>query len=402
MKKMLQIALLKIQLTFKDKTALLWMFAAPLIFVTLLVLGYSGRGNVEGVSKYPVSIVNYDKDIYANELVDLLKKDKAFTITEENYDIAKKHIEDGKAALGLVIPEGFTKAFSKSENKSIEVLKLQENENTIALTALIENYLYQLRISVNTGELASSTLVSLGKVQDINKAEVKDNVEANVLKNLSAPKIKYSSSKVTIDKKTGIDELSYTAIGIFVMFMMFFITRAAGSIHEEKEIGTWKRVISTPTKDYSILGGYILGTLVLGWIQVGVIILASKYIFHVNWGNSPLGIVILFTSFLLALIGLGSALSSFVKSKAQLGALAPIITMPTCIIGGCYFPREIMSDTMLKISNFVPQTWVIKGVTDLVARGSDISGVFIPSAVLLIFASVFFIIGLTFLSFQDK
>jgi ABC-2 type transport system permease protein len=141
---------------------------------------------------------------------------------------------------------------------------------------------------------------------------------------------------------------------------------------------------------------------ILGWIQVGFLIIISRYLFNINWGNSPLGLVLLFSSFLLSIIGLGAALSSFVKSKSQLSNLSSIIIMPTCLLAGCMWPREFMPDIMLKISNFVPQTWVLKGMTDLVTRGSDITAIFVPSTILMVFASIFFIVGLTFMGFLKE
>lgn len=116
--------------------------------------------------------------------------------------------------------------------------------------------------------------------------------------------------------------------------------------------------------------------------------------FNLNWGSSPLGIILIFSSFLLAAIGFGTALSSFVKTKKQLTTLVPIVVIPTCLLAGCMWPRDIMSAAMLKISNFVPQTWVIKGTTDLITRNSAVSAIYTPSLMLLIFAAVFFILGL--------
>jgi ABC-2 type transport system permease protein len=66
------------------------------------------------------------------------------------------------------------------------------------------------------------------------------------------------------------------------------------------------------------------------------------------------------------------------------------------------WPREVMPDFILSISNFVPQTWIMKGMTDLVARGSDINAVLVPCAVLLVFSAIFFIAGLTFMGFKNR
>ena len=57
---------------------------------------------------------------------------------------------------------------------------------------------------------------------------------------------------------------------------------------------------------------------------------------------------------------------------------------------------------MIDMANFVPQTWVLSGLTDLVTRNSDINAVLLPSIVLLIFAAIFFTTGLTFIGLQEK
>ena len=84
-------------------------------------------------------------------------------------------------------------------------------------------------------------------------------------------------------------------------------------------------------------------------------------------------------------------MANLVSNKKQLTSLTAIVIMPTSLLAGCMWPRELMPDFLLKIADFVPQSWVIIGMTDLVSRGSEISSVFKPSMVLLIFAAVFFV-----------
>jgi ABC-2 type transport system permease protein len=123
-------------------------------------------------------------------------------------------------------------------------------------------------------------------------------------------------------------------------------------------------------------------------------------VLKISWGISAIGLILLFSCFLLSIIGLGTCLASFVKSKKQLASITNIIVMPTSLIAGCMWPRDIMPDFMIKISNFIPQTWVLKGMTDLITRNSGVNAILIPSAVLLLFASVFFIVGISLNSMQ--
>lgn len=402
MKKIIFIALLKLKLIFKDKPAAISMFLAPMIFVTVLVLGFGSGGNSTAEARYPVGLVNNDHGAYSKQLLSMINKDNTFKIVECRYNDLEGYLMDGKIAMGIVIKDKFSEAIENNKDGQLEVVKLQNNETTIALAAVINNYVYQLKVGNGAGKAAADILLKSNRISREQAAGAENKVESQFMKNLKTPKIAFEAQKVLNNKKNGLDYMSYSAIGIIIMFLMFFVTRGAGSILEEKEQGTWNKVQSTPTGSSSVMAGYVLGNLMIGWIQVGTLILVSRYVFRINWGNSPLALVILFTAFLLAVIGLGTALASLVKTKSQLSSLSPIIVIPTSLLAGCMWPREVMSETMLAISNYVPQTWVIKGMMDLVARGSDISSVIVPSAILMLFAAVFFIIGLTLMGIQNK
>lgn len=65
------------------------------------------------------------------------------------------------------------------------------------------------------------------------------------------------------------------------------------------------------------------------------------------------------------------------------------------MISGLYWPIEIEPEFMQKIANFVPQTWAMRGFTELIARGGALADITGYIGVLLLFAGIFFVIGLT-------
>ncbi|MBW9154578.1 ABC transporter permease [Clostridium estertheticum] len=394
MKKFIYIGLLKLKLLAKDKLSLAAIILTPIIFISVLVIGFGSSTGSSTYEKYPIGIVNNDNGKYSKLLIKMMKNDNYFDVTESNYANSRKDVETGKLTMSFVIPKNFSNSIQGSKTTAIDMIKLQDNENTSTFGIIVKNYIYQLSIGETAKKASSDILISMKLINENKKNEIENNIEKDYLKNIETPKNTYILSTLQLNKAHANDDLSTTAIGIMVMFIMFFVSLGAGSILEEKEFGTWTRTISTPTRNRTILCGYVFGNFLIGWIQVAILILFSKYVFNLNWGNSPLGIILLFSCFLLASIGLGTALSSLVKSKKQLNTLTPIVVIPTCLLAGCMWPRDIMSGTMLKISNFVPQTWVIKGSTDLITRDLGISSVFTPCLVLLIFSIVFFMLGL--------
>jgi len=401
MSQLIEITRLKIKLTLKDRGALIWMFLAPIIFAGVMILVFGNADKSTGEAKYPIDIVDEDKGHNAAMLQELLKQDKTFELINSDYQKARQNIQNGKTVLGLVIPAGFSQSIDEGKVQKLEVLKLQDNDNTIAMMAIVENYIYQLKLGVTAGNETEAQLTARKLIPAEEGQTVKGKVQAAFLTKMESTKIGYQATKLT-PANMKLNALSSAAIGVFVMFIMFFVSGGAGSILEEKETGTWGRLLATPTGNNSILGGFILGSFLIGWIQTGVLILVSRYIFHVNWGSSSGGLILLFSSFLLAIIGLGTALASLVKSRGQLSALTTIIVMPTSLIAGCMWPRDFMPESVQKIADFVPQSWVLKGMTDLVARGSDMQAVYFPTAILLLFTIVFFLAGSTIMRLRSR
>lgn len=400
MKKFIYIGLLKLKLLSKDKLSLAAILLTPIIFVTVLTIGFGNSSSSSSHIKYPIGIVNNDNGKYSRLLINMIKNDKYFSVNESSYAKSREDVENGKLSMSFVIPKDFSASIENGKTADVGMIKLQDNENSSSFGIIIRNYVYQLSIGVNAKKASSNLLTSMKLINVNKKSEVENSIEKDYLKNIKTPKNTYSISTLQRNKAHAKDELSTSAIGIMIMFIMFFVSLGAGSILEEKEFGTWMRTKSTPTRNVTILCGYVLGNFIIGWFQVGILILFSKYVFNLNWGCSPLGIILLFSSFLLAAIGLGTALSSFVKTKKQLTTLVPIIVIPTCLLAGCMWPRDIMSAAMLKVSNFIPQTWVIKGTTDLITRNSTANAIYTPSLILLTFAAVFFTFGVGIMKFE--
>jgi ABC-2 type transport system permease protein len=109
-------------------------------------------------------------------------------------------------------------------------------------------------------------------------------------------------------------------------------------------------------------------------------------------GPSIGSLLVLFAVFALTAVALGIAISSFSKDLKQENALSYLITIPMSMLGGCFWPREIMPKILQHISNFTPVTWVLKASEKLL-YGSTLKDIGSEIAILLLFALVFMIVG---------
>ena len=64
------------------------------------------------------------------------------------------------------------------------------------------------------------------------------------------------------------------------------------------------------------------------------------------------------------------------------------------MLGGCYWDINFMPDILVKISKFMPTSWVMQAVSKVLYGGAAISGIMVELLVLLLFSGVFFAAGL--------
>jgi ABC-2 type transport system permease protein len=118
------------------------------------------------------------------------------------------------------------------------------------------------------------------------------------------------------------------------------------------------------------------------------------YVLGIDWGNSVAGLVVLLLAFSLAATALGTLLGTLVRSTAQAGSLAPITGMVMALVGGCWFPEEMFSDTAKTVNQFLPTTWALHGLNDLGLRRLGLVDILPEAGVLMIFAVVFFALAI--------
>lgn len=191
-----------------------------------------------------------------------------------------------------------------------------------------------------------------------------------------------------------LNRMSYSSAGFSIMFVMMMMLSVTGALIEARNMGIWSRLFTTPTSKFQVMFGYFLSFFAIGWIQFFLLIVMSSVIFNVKWGD-PVGLLVLISSLLLAVVGLGLAIAAFAKTAEQQNAIGTLIIVSTCMLGGVYWPTSITPGFMQTMAQFVPQSWAIKGFTELNVGGAAVGDILTPIFILLAFAVVFFTVGLS-------
>jgi ABC-2 type transport system permease protein len=136
----------------------------------------------------------------------------------------------------------------------------------------------------------------------------------------------------------------------------------------------------------------MLSFFVTGMFQFTVLVLGTRLLFHIQWGPL-LPLFAVGAATVLASAGMGLFLAGLVRTFEQQMAIGVIFVIATSMLGGLFWPLEILSPTMQRIGHLTPQAWAMEGLTEVALRGGTWAGLALPLAVLLGLALVFSAVG---------
>jgi ABC-2 type transport system permease protein len=190
------------------------------------------------------------------------------------------------------------------------------------------------------------------------------------------------------------DPKTNSSAGQLITWVFIPLIGLSGTFCYEREKGTLRRLLTTPTTKSTFLIGTITGQVLIALCQMALLVAFGILVMHINWGrNLPALALMLFAS-AIAAAALGTMLGAFVKSENQANGLSIMIGMLMALLGGCWYPLDLFPAAIQNIVKILPTTWAMQGMLDVGLRGIDIAGILPEVGVLIGFAILFFILGL--------
>ncbi|MBP7139821.1 MAG: ABC transporter permease [Caldisericia bacterium] len=402
-RKIISIASNLIRVSFKDKSSILWLFVMPIIWTTLI--GAVSSFGSSGSSKIPIAIINSDKGIYGDIYEDVMKNEKDLDIilySEENFKNVVNMVKETKIASMIYIPENFSDSIINNSDVNITIYKSSSN-NSFYIEELVKKITNQIDISSLTGHFVLKNIEKSIILNDLDKKKYFESSFNEALKELTLNnKVSVEYEILSVQKENLILPTGFNATspGFGVMFVMMGAFFTAVVLAEEREMNILSRLLTTPITKIVVLSGKLLGVFCVTIIQFLFIIFFGQFILGVNWGNSPLSVLLIAISFTLSAVGLGTILSSIVKTSAQASALTILISIVTSMIGGAWWPIEIMPKYLQNIAKFTPQYWAINGFNKIILRGFGLKEIMPNFSILIIYAIVSLLIASIFFRYE--
>jgi len=371
------------------------------LIMTVMALGLTSVfGASMNVYKPTIAIIDEDESQYSHLLIEEIQGNTQFNYEFYDYEKSEDLIEEGKVLTGLRIRKGFEENILKDVEPIIDIIKVRETTDTIIFEGIIGDATRKMTGNAKISNITSNYIYDINRSLDLNK--LKDKAYKSAVDNWKYRKpIRVTGQLIGSSDKTGNDSLKHSIIGFSIFFSMYTIVFGIGTILNDKQYNTWQRMMISPLSKVDILGGSLIVTFIIGSIQLGVLILAGRYLFNIHWGQSISGILLIAGTFVFAVTSLGLFLSGMVKTHSQLAAISPVILTSTAMLGGCMWPLEIVNSKILLIlANFTPQKWAVEGMEKIATYGHGFEAAILPSLILILMGLIFFGMGVKLLRFE--
>ncbi len=157
-------------------------------------------------------------------------------------------------------------------------------------------------------------------------------------------------------------------IGTILTMTMVMLTSLA--MTRERERGTMENLLATPVRPSEVMVGKILPYVVMGYIQLGVILVAAFLLFEVPMvGSMPL-LLAMIGVFIVANLGVGFTFSTIARNQLQAMQMTFFFFLPSMLLSGFMFPFRAMPDWAQVIGEILPLTHFLRIVRGILLKGN--------------------------------
>lgn len=377
----------------RDRIALMLSYLLPIGFFTIFafVFGGMGGGSDGGPATLHVLAVDEDGSETAQRVIRAFGAQAGIRLQAEHSEPARPYTREqaisavraGDVPAAIVLPEGFGESFGSfmgSQGARIELI--YDAANPLAqhmLTGLLQAASFQaapdilLKSGLDTleqfggGPPTKAQRRTMESLEDVlaGGAQGSDSEETPTGSGggfTGLIQVESTAAQATEDSDEGPNMIAYYAAAIGVMFLLFSMVGAAGSILEQEEFGVLERLLTSQLGMNRLLFGHWLFFAVVGVVQMGVMFVYASLVFGLELLSAPtlVGCIVMSVATSAAAAAFGLMFATLCKSRAQLSGVSTIVILTLSALGGSMMPKFIAS-FLETTSQFTFNGWALDG-----------------------------------------
>jgi ABC-2 type transport system permease protein len=368
-----------------------WLFflILPVVFTVVLA---GGTGSSD--SRIRLVVVDQANTSLSAELVAALEDSQAVRPDLLTLAQADRQLSQRSVSTVLIIPAGFDLAQLEQGSIQLELHQQPNNTNAMIAQQAVQSVISRLS---SAADIANSSVATAESIRPFastaDRQAYFDEAFTQAQSLLAEAPNRVTESIGATQDAIDYDPRANSSAGQLITWVFIPLIGISSMFASERQKGTLRRLLITPTRKGTYLLGTIVGQVATALVQMSLLILFGIFVMKLNWGSHPLALLVMMAASALAAAALGTTLGTLIRTESQASGLSIMTGMVTALLGGCWYPLELFPKSVQHIVQILPTTWAMRGLLDIVLRGQGLTVILPVAGVLLGFAALFFSIG---------
>ncbi|SOE98201.1 ABC-type multidrug transport system, permease component [Burkholderia sp. OK233] len=293
----------------------------------------------------PTAVIIHDQSEFSRSFVAAMTNSAYFDIVETlpDEEAGRRALAQGRVQFVLNVPVDFSRKLLRGEHPSL-LLEADATDPTATNTAV--------------GALA-------GLVQPVANKDLK-----GPLAHLNGTQNAFGVQVHNLYNPEGITQYNVVPGLMGVILTMTLVMMTGLAVTRERERGTMENLLATPVLPVEVMTGKIVPYVFIGLVQASIILVATRFVFHVPFVGSAVAIYLSALLFIAANLTVGITLSSLAQNQLQAMQLAVFYFLPNILLSGFMFPFAGMPRWAQFIGNLLPLTYFNRLIRGILLKGN--------------------------------
>lgn len=332
---------------------------------------YSGKIS-SPYKNVPMAMVVEDGGVFAIQVADQFKQIASSTGLLKvqdfaSFGLAREQIVAGRLKGVVVIPAGFTEAFT-SKRQATVLITVDDTNPQIA--------------SIIYGEAASIFKMISNGLSASFMAKMDSSVDPSfVLEPISVQRENFISGTT--------NNFEFLAPGFMALTVVMGALSGLGSaIAREKEQGTMDGILVAPIPRYAIVVGKTLAQTVRGMIQAFLILGISMVFFGVRVYGSPFLMVLVMLLGVASFAGIGIIMTSIAPEQETAMMMMMLLQFPMMFLSGILFPMDQLPNWLQTVGKMLPLYYATDALRKVIVLNANFNQILWDVTVLVIYSAI--------------
>ncbi len=378
-----------------DPLGMATSLAIPVVLVVLITLVFGGQAAPQG----RLLVADEDGTFASQSLTAVFSREplsKMLVMETTGGAEGRRRMDRGEASALLIIPKGFQNAFLLNQPAQLALVtnpaqQILPNIIEETLSVVVDGAFYLQRVAAVP--LRSITANQPPSDETVARASIAfRRIGESLAKYLNPPLIGLDL-RVTADPARNQNVAALFLPAMLFMGLLFVANSHALHLWDEQRWHTIRRLATTPAS----LAGFLAARMIsLAFVLLGVAAVGvggMQWVAHVPVASVPLAILwILLSGLAFYLILVTIALHS--ASQRAANVVANLVIFPLSLIGGTFFPFEMMPRRMAAIGKFTPNGWAVTAFKAFVAGTAQTRELMVDAVYIAAAGSILFLLSL--------